>query len=151
MWEFTKGKSGSLLKRCFNGSASLMSIYTALSFLQENKSALSSIELVSNFVPHFNSNTYLTPRKFCLGWSVFFKTLRKRSKFLPDDVISYLPIPRFFTFSLIGSLTVSILQFCNAENWLPISSEPRNAFSAVSNENLFMHTEKLLEPKQLSI
>ena len=53
----SSSKPGSLLKRCCHGSASLMSIFIALSFLQESISALNSIKLVSIFVPHFNSNT----------------------------------------------------------------------------------------------
>ena len=45
----------------YYGSASLMLIFIALSFLQENISPLNSIELISIFIPHFNSNTHTIP------------------------------------------------------------------------------------------
>ena len=45
----------------YYGSASLMLIFIALSFLQENISPLNSIDLISIFSPHFNSNTHTIP------------------------------------------------------------------------------------------
>ena len=134
-------KSGSIWNRCCNGSASLMSLFIAKQFLQKYISAFSSIRWVSIFVPHFNSNTNTWhPRIFVRSkCSVLLKSLRKISKFFLEYVISRLPLPRCFAFSIIGRLTIKILQICNAENWFPTNREPRHVFSAVYNDKPFTH------------